>query len=538
MTDQEKAFDRVSWSFLHRALERYGFGPAFCAAVCVLYNGSASCVQVNGWASATFALQRSVRQGDSLSPLLCNLVDNCLAAATLRDPAYGGLGGLRLRLPAPCPKIAVSLYADDKAFFAHDAGDVAVLAGWLVVHGQATGARINWAKCRGLWLSADPFPLPALMAPLQWVPLGDRVTYLGVPIGRDARMTEVWGEVAGKMEATLALWRARNLSSRGRLTEARSLATSRLWHVASVCPLPSDTLKRIERAVQTFFWKGKRAGVVRRSVCATPPELGGLSMFDVEGVVKALHVQWLARLVQPAAAAWKSLVWAALARAAPPHIAANPRDLLTACISTGRLEFSGPFGIWGDAVQTWLALGGSARSGPNTYSEVLGQALFWNQWILDPSEQPLGTLRHDGAMVAVGIVRLRDVWDRHAADWFQPGALGITRAALARVQDAIPARWLELLRLVRALVQCFLLARAPSSDMDDAVLDINEVAPLLLGVTAGIVGTETVVSAHTVSSYGEVIPMDCPPADGTVDADFARATVHSSTCGGGLALLL
>ena len=524
MLDQEKAYDRVCWSFLHRALERYGFGPAFRAAVATLYNGSVSCVQVNGWTSASFALQRSVRQGDPLSPLLYNLVDNALAAAIMRDPGYIGL---RLPLPPPSPKVATMLYADDKTFFASCASDLALLARWLRTYCRATGARVNWAKSCGLWLSADTFALPESMDRLQWVPFGNLVTYLGVPVGRDASLTEVWEEVAKKMEATLTRWRVRALSSRGRLTVVRSLATSRLWHIASVCPVPGDTLKRMERAVWSFFWKGKKAGAVRRDVCAAPPELGGLGMFHISNVIKALHVQWLVRLLHPAAAAWKGVAWACLARAAPPHFTDNPRDLLTAAISPGRLKFSNKVGIWGDAIQTWLALGGGARAGPTTYGEILGQPIWWNEWILDGDDQPMGTARNTLALVTAGIVRVRDLWDRMAAAFYTHEALGIPAVALAAVHAALPAAWIVRLQAgpVPTVGRAVLLVKAAEAMDAPGVLDLDEAVPLYIAVTSTPDDVlHDMATAHAVSHYGVATPIADVPEDDTFDMDRSDRT--------------
>ena len=58
--DQEKAFDRVDWSFLRRTLCHMGFGPNFVQWVDVLYSGGQSAVNVNGYLSSFFSLTRGV----------------------------------------------------------------------------------------------------------------------------------------------------------------------------------------------------------------------------------------------------------------------------------------------------------------------------------------------------------------------------------------------------------------------------------------------------------------------------------------------
>ena len=66
--DQAKAFDRVSHSYLFDVLHAFGFKPQFIAMVKLLYTDIKSKIIVNGFISSEFAVERSVRQGCSLSP--------------------------------------------------------------------------------------------------------------------------------------------------------------------------------------------------------------------------------------------------------------------------------------------------------------------------------------------------------------------------------------------------------------------------------------------------------------------------------------
>jgi len=79
--DQEKAFDRINHSFLQRVLAKFNFGPDFCRWVRVIYMDITSLVINNGWLSSPFSLQRGVRQGCPLSPLLYSLVVETLGQA-------------------------------------------------------------------------------------------------------------------------------------------------------------------------------------------------------------------------------------------------------------------------------------------------------------------------------------------------------------------------------------------------------------------------------------------------------------------------
>ena len=68
--DQSKAFDRVDHRFLAAVLETARFEPEFRKWIIILYRNPQAVVQVNERCSDAFAIERSVRQGCLLSPLL------------------------------------------------------------------------------------------------------------------------------------------------------------------------------------------------------------------------------------------------------------------------------------------------------------------------------------------------------------------------------------------------------------------------------------------------------------------------------------
>ena len=438
--DQEKAYDRVDWSFLRGALRAHGFGPFFCEAVDTLYQGARSLVSVNGWDSPSFALQRSVRQGDPLSPLLFNVVDNILAAAIMTDPAFRGLP-----VAGICPKLALSQYADDKTFFVRSAADMAALDQWLQLYCRASGARINWAKSEGMWLAprGRRFVLPASMSRLRWCAPGATITHLGVPIGLDELDAAAWQPVLDRMEASLASWRHRNLTFRGRVTVLKALATSRLWHVAGLCPLPTDVLASIEASVWSFFWRGRR-GAVAREVARLPVDLGGLGVPSARDMISALHVVWLRRLLEPGASPWKALSWSVIAATAPPMFRKNPRDLLLLGGPSGLLRSWSGAGIWPDAFRTWLRIRGPvAPTPPATYDDVLGQPLWFNRALVTATGHSLGDAPAHRRLASHGICHVGDLWSDRLRRFDRPPQCGADN--FARLLATIPLSWRQLL---------------------------------------------------------------------------------------------
>ena len=104
--DQSKAFDRVEHRFLATVLETAVFEPEFRKWISMMYHNLQAMVQVNRKDSEAFAIERSVRQGCLLSPLLDVLALDPLIRR-LRDemanPAVLGRRSLRT------PMISLSL---------------------------------------------------------------------------------------------------------------------------------------------------------------------------------------------------------------------------------------------------------------------------------------------------------------------------------------------------------------------------------------------------------------------------------------------
>ena len=107
--DMEKAFDRVSYTYLNEAMEALDFGPRFRRAVGLMYDETSPPkrrILANGYYSDWFEIKSGVAQGCPLSPLLFLLVAEGLRISLDMQTKFEGvqIGDRRYK---------ISLFADD-----------------------------------------------------------------------------------------------------------------------------------------------------------------------------------------------------------------------------------------------------------------------------------------------------------------------------------------------------------------------------------------------------------------------------------------
>jgi len=96
----------------------------------------------------------------------------------------------------------------------------------------------------------------------------------------------------------------RGLSLFGKVTIIKTFLIPKLLYVSSIIETPHDILRRMERMIYKFLWKGPDK-VTRNSVINTL-EHGGLNLTDIETQIKALRLTWIPRILDERKGIWKS----------------------------------------------------------------------------------------------------------------------------------------------------------------------------------------------------------------------------------------
>ena len=281
--DQEKAFDRVDRIFLLNLLEHFGFGPWFRACIATLYNGAFMQVLVNDFLSNPILLERGVRQGDALSPMLYVLCVEALACKIRASPDVKGFllpgaGGLEFR---------VCQYADDTTAFVKDERSLHALFNIIGDFERGSGAKLNRTKTEalrlGAWKDRPDEPLG-----LSWV---KKAKILGIVFGSVNVDRDNWEPRLSKLDQCVSRWKNRSLSLIGKVLILNILGFSKLLFVSAILSPPQWVYDRINRIIWPFLW-GSRIETVARKSLVCPETNGGLGLreFRIHGQASRLAI--------------------------------------------------------------------------------------------------------------------------------------------------------------------------------------------------------------------------------------------------------
>ena len=276
-----KAFDRVSWNFLFILHLRMNFSPEYIACVKLLYTNISSRVKINGTYSDSFSVERGVRQGCPLSPMLYVLFSEALTALINENPDIKGF-------VINTFEIKLSQFADD--FTSLLIGDRSIFSLFKSLNSfeRVSGALVNPLKTRAIWLGRNIGRSDSPLG-LDWT--SESIEILGILIGNNPGLvTHMWTQRNSSIRRTLAPWQRSNLSLTGKIAVIKQLVLPKISYLAVVFPPSKSQIASLNKTLEEFLWYGKRPKVSIK-LLQLPVENGGKGLPNIFQTSKSLFDQ-------------------------------------------------------------------------------------------------------------------------------------------------------------------------------------------------------------------------------------------------------
>ena len=187
-------------------------------------------VLVNDFLSDPIYVERGVRQGDALSPMLYVLCVELLASkiratSGIESFVLPGADGLQFK---------VSQYADDTTAFVKNETSLSMLLNAISDFENGTGAKLNRTNTEAQWLGAWK-DRPDKPLGLSWV---KKMKILGIVFGTINVDQDNWEPRVSKLEKSISRWQSRSLSLIGKVLILNILGLSKLLFVSSILSPP------------------------------------------------------------------------------------------------------------------------------------------------------------------------------------------------------------------------------------------------------------------------------------------------------------
>ena len=263
MVDFEKAFDSLSWNFIHETLQKFNFGQNFAKWITMFQHNSISRIILNGYLLDSFKLYRGCRQGDPFSPYLFIL---CIEFLTLAFKDNQNIKGIEIK----GKEYKTSQYADDtSAFLKATEENLRYSLETLTWFYQKSGLKINFSKSKVIKIG----PIREMDRrfcrenDFDWVSTFTAL-WIDYDVNNIRNITiKNIGNKIESMRKLIQLWMYRNITPIGIICIAKSLILSKITHVLQALPSPPNIyLKNIEKMIIDFIWREKRHDLSKQTI--------------------------------------------------------------------------------------------------------------------------------------------------------------------------------------------------------------------------------------------------------------------------------
>ena len=292
LIDFEKAYDSLSFAYIKKCLNFFNFGDGLIKWVELLLHNFTAVINHCGNISKKFNIGRGARQGD---PIASYIFIICIEILAHKLRADQNIQGFKLTHDLAH---TLELYADDCSIFLEpDELNLRSAVKTLSDFFRLSGLKISMSKTKAIWFGSG-FDNNNKLCPDLSLDWDSEFTLLGIDFNNNLdNMDRNFDKKIKVIEKLLSCWMHRTLTVYGKITIIKSLALSKLSHLALVLPdLDNKQIKTIERMFFKFIWNDKPDKVSRDHVKLSE-KAGGLGMVDIKQFWQSLKFSWIKRLI-------------------------------------------------------------------------------------------------------------------------------------------------------------------------------------------------------------------------------------------------
>ena len=136
--------------------------------------------------------------------------------------------------------------------------------------------------------------------------------YLGLPLGAHHKAISMWDGVEERMRRRLALWKRQYISKGRRIILIKSTLANIPIYQLSLFRMPKIVARRLEKLQRDFLWgwgrMERKIHLINWEVVCTQKENGGLGMWKIDLLNKALLGKWIWRFTFEEDILWKKVI--------------------------------------------------------------------------------------------------------------------------------------------------------------------------------------------------------------------------------------
>ena len=243
--------------------------------------------------------KKGTRQGDPISAYLFIIVLEVIFLNIIQNKHIKGIKLFE-------KEFIYTAYADDTTFFLQNKNSVKILLEAFHACSFFSGLKPNKSKCEiaGIGLLKG---VNVALCGMECVNLeNDTIKILGIHYSYNQALEndQNFTDQIIKIENVLKLWRSRSLNLEGKITVFKSLALSKIIHLALVKTIPNTTIEELNKIQKNFIWNNSKPKIKNCTLSGNYLN-GGLKNVNIKAKIISLQLSWIKRLFDNNSHNWK-----------------------------------------------------------------------------------------------------------------------------------------------------------------------------------------------------------------------------------------